>query len=279
MFESDGFIATAHADCDASAYVLISLTEAGVAERYASSGKFAEKVAPHEAQILTAASAWLDGAGSDGCEAPVQTETISLIGLVNALPVYASAAGRADLWQPGSAIPNARDIAVLADALPAAQAVNCGAFDDDVASKIEKYRTRIFTIRAAHTTGQWSHLQALTKLVPAHQEIMAAVGEWGFNWQCDGVFDLAGVAILADQERAALLKWTKEKIRERLAATSTAEEVTALMTETYRAPALPPVSSFHDIVNAAASGSPGRYGGFLSPDVAEIESLFAESGG
>lgn len=273
VYDADGLRATTYTSCDDGAYTLVALTETGSAERYASSEKFAAKLEPHATDILNAAADWLDGEGATTCATPPRAETNTLVGLVNALPVYAAVASRRSGWRTTDIVANARVIPKLARALPPTESVDCRTFDDAAGSKIDKYRTRVFTIRVAHTTGQWSHMQALTKLVPLHQEIMGLVGQWGFEWQCEGDFDLAGLAILADEERAVLLKWNGEKIRERVADASP-EELAAVMTEVYRTPALPPVSSFDQIPFENAL----RYGGYLSPDVAATEALFAEAG-
>ena len=191
VYEADGVRATAYADCDASAYALVSLTDAGGAERYAASDKFGAKIEPYLPAILSASATWLDGDASTLCDGSTKAETITLVGVVNALPIYAAAASRTADWQAGSATPDARDISTFASVLPPMETVRCETFEETVGSKIGKYRTRIFTIRAAHTTGQWSHMQALTNLVPLHQEIMGMVGDWSFEWQCAGVFALA----------------------------------------------------------------------------------------
>jgi len=275
VFDRDGVRATAYTDCDGSAYTLTTLTESGVAERYAASDKFAEKIAPELPEILTASAAWLDGDGAALCADPVQAETVTLVGVVNALPIYVTAASRSAAWQPGSAMADARDIAAFADVSPSPETPRCAVYEETVGSKIAKYRTQIFTIRAAHTTGQWSHMQALTKLVPLHQEIMGLVGDWSLAWQCPEVFALAGVAILADEERAALLKWNEQKIRARLAEASTQDDVATAMTELYRQPSLPPVSSLLDIADESSASI--RYGGYLSPSVELTEALFADA--
>lgn len=271
VYEADEVRAEAFTDCDDSAYALVTITEAGAAERYAATAKFADKIAPGLDAILAASASWLNGEGAAHCAAPVPAETITIVGLVNALPIYVTAASRSAAWARGSADPDARHIALFNPALAAQDANGCGAFDDAVAPNIGKLTTRIFTIRAAHTTGQWSHMQALTKLVPVHQDIMAQVGEWGLAWHCPGVFDLASLAILADEERTALLKWNESKIGDRIAEAGSGEELDAAMLEVYRAPSLPPVASLHDWVDDATI----RYGGFLSPEAAVTEDMFA----
>lgn len=275
VYEANGIRATAHADCDTSAYTLVSLTDGGAAERYAARDKFGAQVEAYLPEIMSASAAWLDGDAGALCDGSTKAETITLVGVVNALPIYAAAARRTAGWQVGSAMPDARDISMFASVLPELESVRCETFEETVGSKIEKYRTRIFTIRAAHTTGQWSHMQALTNLVPLHQEIMSLVGDWSFEWQCTDVFELAGVAILADEERAALLKWNQAKIRARLAETSTPDAAAAVMAETYRLRALPPVSSIHDIPHETTI----RYGGYLSPSVEDTEAVFAGANG
>ncbi len=273
VHNGDGVRVTVHTDCDGSAYTLVDLTEDGVAERYAASDKFAAKIAPQLPAILSNAAAWLDGDGGKSCAEPMRAETITVIGVVNALPVYITAARRSAAWQPDSAMPDARDLAIFSAVLPPRETTRCELFGESVGPKIGKYRTQIFTIRAAHTTGQWSHMQALTKLVPLHQEIMGLVGAWSLEWQCPDVFALAGVAILADEERAVLLKWNERKIRARVAEASTPDEVTAIMAELYRMPTLPPVSSLLDIADGTEASI--RYGGYLSPNVKLMETVFA----
>ncbi len=277
VHEADDVRAEAHTDCDASAYVLVTLTMKGAAERFAAPSKFADKVAPSLPAILDGAAAWLEGEGSDLCDQPVQTETITVVGLVNALPIYVTGASRSAAWAPGSAVAEARHLAAFAEAQPQPAPAACTVFDEAIGANIDKLRTRIFTIRAAHTTGQWSHMQALTKLVPLHQEIMSHVGDWGLAWQCPGVFELAGVAILADEERSVLLKWNEQKIRDRVAQDGSSEQRTATMTEVYRSPALPPVSSLAEWIDRSRDTPRVRYGGYLTPEAQVAEDVFSDT--
>ena len=277
VFEADDVRAEVRTDCDASAYVLVTLTMKGAAERFAATEKFSDKVASSLPAIVAGAASWLDGEGRAECPQAVEAETITVVGLVNAAPVYVTGADRSAGWAPGSADADARHLAMFTESLGQPEADACARFDEAIGSNIDKIRTRIFTIRAAHTTGQWSHMQALTKLVPLHQEIMGHVGDWGLAWQCPGVFDLAGVAILADEERTVLLKWNEKKIRDRVAEASSPEQLEAVMTEVYRTPALPPVSSLGEWVERSDGTAKVRYGGYLSPEAEVIETVFAEA--
>ena len=102
VYEAEGLQATAHTDCDSSAYTVVALGDGHDARRYAAYGSFATLIEPHLEAILTRSAAWLDRPG--GCEAGPNAQTITVVGVVSALPIFATAAERDKGWRPGSAM-------------------------------------------------------------------------------------------------------------------------------------------------------------------------------
>jgi hypothetical protein len=276
VYEADGLHATAHTDCDMSAYTVVTLGEAYDASRYAANGSFATLIEPHLEEIFSRSAAWLDGLGK--CDAGPEAETITVIGVVSTLPVFATAAARDLDWRPGSTTANPRDIAALAAALPSPEQIDCDAYTATIAPAVAKHKTKTFTIRAAHTTGQWSHMVALEAIVPLHRTIMDLVGAWGLEWRCDGIHELTKLAVQVDLERADLLAEGERDILQRLAGVSAPQAVTAEMTAVFRFPDYPTQMSFHEILTEIGGEARVRYGGFTFPVVARLDSAFAERG-
>ena len=104
---------------------------------------------------------------------------------------------------------------------------------------------------------------------------MDRLGQWGFEWRCEGVFALAELAIRIDLERATLLKENEREMVERLAALTGDDEIAAEMAAWFRSPGMPLVTDLHDIPRASGGGVSLRYGGYPLPVAARIERAFA----
>ncbi len=275
IYAQDGLSAVFHDECDATPFVVVTLDAAHDVARYADHEKFGELVAPHLNPILNAAKAWLVAPENGDCAEDLALETLTLVGVVNALSVYASAATADSAWAANTGVPDARSLSAFAAALPAASPGRCATFTQTVAPEVAKMRTKLFTARAAHTTGQWSDKQALEALAPLHARIMDAVGEWGFDWHCPEVFALTKLAVLADLERETLLKEAETDIVAAITAASTPEEEVAVMTTMYRLEGYEPIAQFDQLVKDINGQPTIRYGGYSHPVVERLEATLA----
>lgn len=255
VYDADGISATAFGDCDGTDYVLVSLSDAYAPGRYAARDRFADTLAPHLGAIFDAAAAWLE-------ERCGNTETITVVGLVNAVPVHAVAAAGGRAWTPESAAANGRSLAFLAAALPEAGTEPCKEPDGEAAA----LRTSLFTAKVARTTGSWNRHETLAAIVPLHREIAALLARRGFDWSCGAAFALAELAVRADLARAEILR---ENIDDILAL-----ERDAALRAAFAGPGFAPIDDFRDIVVHTADGPAVRYGGYRLPIVARIEAAF-----
>ena len=258
VYDDEGIGAVAYADCDGDDYALVSFAGG------TPPGRVAAALSPHLEGIFTAAAAWLDARCGD-------TRTITVVGVVDAAPVHAVAGAREAGWAPGSAALDARSLAFLAPALPAAGEAACEAADGMAAAGdgAGALRTRMFTARMARTTGQWNRREALAALVKVHREAAALFVQRGFSWSCPGAFDAAALAVETGRARAESLRENADDLL--------ALDPAALRDAAFGGPdAAAPIADFREIVADTPAGPAIRYGGFRFPIVAR---LWAAAGG